>query len=72
MNINELQSEILKTFPCEGMYGPCGKTPSEIVGCRTQYHDEEMNTSPVMCEQCAKEYNSYWDDMWADYWSDRL
>lgn len=70
MNIEQL--EICLT-PCEGMYGPCeSNLPVERIGCRTAYHDNELNVSPILCEYCAKAYNDYWDEMWADYYSDKL
>lgn len=70
MNIDQLEECLT---PCEGMYGPCeSNLPAERAGCRTMYAEKEMNKSPFLCELCAKEYHSYWDDMWRDYWSDRL
>lgn len=38
---------------------------------RTQYVDEESNWV-TLCDKCREENDAYWDDMWADYYSDCL
>lgn len=70
MNIQQLESVLI---PCEGMYGPCDSNlPTQKVACRTRYYNEESNKSPIMCEYCAKAYNEYWDEMWSEYYFDKL
>jgi hypothetical protein len=32
----------------------------------------DPNKDLWLCDDCAHEYNSYWDDMWSEYWRDRL
>lgn len=73
MNVIEFE-DLLKNpgFKCEGMFGECGIIPAKEIPCRTQYCNAEQNISPVLCEECAKEYNDYWDEMWNEYWSGRL
>jgi hypothetical protein len=68
VNIVELET-LLKNpgFRCEGMYGECGMRPAHEIPCRTQYCEAEMNIAPVLCEDCARDYNDYWDEMWAGY-----
>ena len=41
-------------------------------GCRTQYVDPELNTSPWLCLVCSEGYHEHWDGMWAEYYSGRL
>jgi hypothetical protein len=36
--------------------------------CRTSYADPSQNHSPRLCDECASEYNDYWDSLWADYY----
>lgn len=60
------------TKPCEGNSGPCGRTPTELIPCQTQHHDEEQNVNPVLCVDCAKEYNQHWEEMWREYHSGLL
>lgn len=61
-----IQSLVEDHLVCEGMYGECGIKPARETPCRTAYAKAEANISPVLCEQCAKEYNEYWDDMWSN------
>ncbi len=37
--------------------------------CRTAYADDKKNHSPRLCDECALEYNDYWDSLWADYYN---
>jgi hypothetical protein len=32
---------------------------------RTAYADDSNNTAPIVCEECLKNYNDYWDEMWS-------
>lgn len=47
----------------------CGAYPAERQPCRTCYSDHKENIAPMLCPACAEEYNDYWDEMWADYYS---
>jgi protein-arginine kinase activator protein McsA len=38
---------------------------------RTQYVNDESNWV-YLCESCTKVNNEYWNDRWADYYSDVL
>jgi hypothetical protein len=33
---------------------------------------EDPNPDPVLCERCAEDYTQYWDEMWQQYYTDRL
>lgn len=75
MNIEQLtallesEKKAIEGLICEGMYGPCERRDVSEVICRTQYCEAAMNINPILCPDCAKEYNEYWDEMWADYYS---
>ena len=28
---------------------------------------EEINPRPILCDECWKEYQDYWNEMWAEY-----
>jgi len=59
--------------PCDGWEGPCDQTMGVTQqGCRTQYVDPELNTSPWLCLVCSEGYHEHWDGMWAEYYSGRL
>ena len=42
----------------------------------TQYHwdgkGDDPNHPVLLCEDCAKEYHDYWQEMWDDYNASRL
>jgi hypothetical protein len=38
--------------------------------CRTAYAEAHLNLSPFLCRKCADDYHDYWDNLWADYYSD--
>jgi hypothetical protein len=71
MNIIEFEKLLQAdwSFVCEGMFEECGMRPAREISCRTQYANSESNVSPVLCEDCAKAYNDYWDEMWNEYYS---
>ena len=71
----------------EGSCSHCGSTEGvELESSRTAYStsptdrfdrirklDEPDPNAPIfLCRSCAEEHHSYWNDMWAQYNSDRF
>ena len=50
----------------------CGAPGARKVGAMTAYHwdgkGEDPNRPLWLCEECADEYVSYWQDRWHDYY----
>ena len=72
--------EIEKSGYCEGVSHEChNRKDVRWVPGRTFYQwdiDEEPahdpNRSYFLCPVCDKEYNSYWDEMWEEYYAGRM
>ena len=56
---------------CEGFSGPCSSTEASKVRLNTQYSDDASNWA-VLCPVCEAEAREYWNEMWSDYYSDKL
>lgn len=57
---------------CEGaceMTNHCKSRNATRYHQRTQFHNEEQNWV-TLCPECRKHNDAYWDEMWADYYSD--
>jgi hypothetical protein len=40
---------------------------------RLKGKDPEDPNAPIpLCQECAKEHKEYWDEMWANYYHDRI
>lgn len=54
---------------CDGEDGPCKSMEAKERKCRTAYHwdgnGENPNRAPMLCNECAKSYDEYWNEMWA-------
>lgn len=57
----------------------CGSHGAKHYPCRTQYDtsllkefDNDPNYIPLLCPECAREYNEYWDEMWREYYNGRF
>lgn len=53
---------------CEGWEGPCESMNAKRRRQNTRYVDDEQNWV-TLCDECMKVNHAYWDDMWADYYS---
>jgi hypothetical protein len=53
---------------CHGWEGPCESMNAKRRCQNTRYVDEEQNRV-TLCDDCMKLNHAYWDDMWADYYS---
>jgi hypothetical protein len=62
VEVELLQLDIAKCEHCERVE-PTIEMPSRRMDC---------NKSWTLCTSCAEEYDEYWNDMWADYYSSRL
>jgi len=57
--------------------GPCEcRCKVQWRSAMTQYHwdgkGDDPNHPVLLCEDCAKEYHDYWQEMWDDYNASRL
>lgn len=56
----------------------CGHTRNlDVTSARTAYNwdgksDFNPNHPRLLCPPCTEEHHSYWDEMWRDYYADRL
>ena len=54
---------------CDGFDGPCESMKAKERQCRTAYHwdgtGQNPNRTPMLCDECAKAYEEYWNEMWA-------
>lgn len=62
---------LIKILPlCHGHVGPCFK-----IGKRrrqnTQYVDDSKNWV-FLCDDCMRQNDEHWDEMWDDYYSSRF
>jgi len=78
-NREKTLAKIEKMGYCEGVSHKCDRKDTSWISARTFYPwdiDEEPledpNRSYYLCSACAEEYNSYWDEMWNDYYAGRL
>ena len=55
------------TKPCEGHFGPCGKTPTAKIPAMTAYANPEENRDVQLCETCAEAYTEDWQERWDEY-----
>lgn len=53
---------------CEGWEGPCDSINAKRRRQNTRYVDEERNYV-TLCDDCMKLNHEYWEEMWADYYS---
>lgn len=58
-------------LPCCGSGGPCDRLDAVTYRQRTAYANEDSNWT-TLCPDCAKWNNECWDEMWRDYYSDKL
>jgi hypothetical protein len=35
--------------------------------CRTAYADPKLNCKPVLCDDCDRQDDEYWTEMWREY-----
>ena len=56
---------------CQGFTGPCDSLKAEKRRRRTYYTNEEDNWT-TQCEDCYEAEAEYWDEMWAEYYRERL
>lgn len=49
----------------------CGSLNASNNRQKTEYHNECDNMK-VLCPDCQREEDEYWDDMWVDYYSSVL
>lgn len=49
----------------------CRKRGAERYRQRTSYTREEANWK-TLCPECRAENDAYWDERWAEYYSDKL
>jgi hypothetical protein len=71
MNLNLMSWEIrikLGIPTCQGVEGPCHRVGS-VRRQNTAYNDESANWVR-MCDQCFETNQAYWDERWAEYYSD--
>lgn len=61
---------------CEGSEGPCDRTDVRLVPPRTAYlaseEDPHPNHASWLCPDCEAAYHEFWNDMWAEYYRNRL
>ncbi len=49
-------------------HSDCEEHPELKAACRDS---RDPNKTAWLCRECATEYHSNWDEMWASYWHDR-
>jgi 3-deoxy-D-arabino-heptulosonate 7-phosphate (DAHP) synthase class II len=55
---------------CWGFDGPCNNIGLKLRQ-NTAYVDDRRNFV-IMCSDCFEMNQQYWEEMWRDYWSDKL
>ena len=67
------------SVPCRGFDGPCDVIENvKWENSRTAYHwghtraEHDPNAPIPLCRKCAKAHHKYWDEMWVEYYWDRL
>lgn len=53
---------------CDGYEVRCQSMDATRTRQNTKYVEEESNWN-TLCEECQKETDEYWADMWSDYYS---
>ena len=75
-----LLKEIEKKGECEGVMREChSKNGVKWIGSPTFYPwnvderpDRDPNSPVFLCEDCAKMWDDYWDEMWTSYYGSVL
>lgn len=72
MDISSLKDSNDKTYCNSNLFCDfCEKLGALKTRQNTNYCDDASNYA-VLCEECQKEADKYWYDMWQEYWSSVL